>query len=248
MAPIGPHLARRPSGNQSLLAEGFIADYIGPLMQLYKRNQVEEAIFRTLGARDERVKEVRFRMKRLLAADRRMEADPSSDEAETRHYAFFNQEPPGSGNEVMFSGYDAFALLAAVILLEHGFPQSTVARVMRKVRGPFAAAHADILKQDPARLFDQAAILEQAKPGMIAVNNTDPVFLVFVRLTASSVSGPDGGSAVAVCRGIYELTAFIKKHSVPGTGATSFEFAGLMHTLAANLVQTKPIKRGRGAS
>src|SRR6516165_333249 len=112
MAPIGPHLARRPSGNQSLLAEGFIADYIGPLMQLYKRNQVEEAIFRTLGARDERVKEVRFRMKMPLGADRRMEADPSSDEAETRHYAFFNQEPPGSGNEVMFSGYDAFALLA----------------------------------------------------------------------------------------------------------------------------------------
>ena len=248
MAPIGPHLARRPSGNQSLLAEGFIADYIGPLMQLYKRNQVEEAIFRTLGARDERVKEVRFRMKRLLAADRRMEADPSSDEAETRHYAFFNQEPPGSGNEVMFSGYDGFALLAAVILLEHGLPQSTVVGVMRDVRRPFAAAHADILKKDPARLFDAAAIVAQAKPGMIAVNNTDPVFLVFVRLTASSVAGLDGGSAIGVCRGIYELMTFIKKHSVPGTGATFFEFAGLMHSLAANLVQTKPIKRGRGAS
>jgi hypothetical protein len=146
----------------------------------------------------------------------------------------------------MFSGYDGFALLAAVILLEHGLPQSTVVRVMREVRGPFAAAHADILKKDPAKLFDTAEIAAQAKPGMIAVKNTHPVFLVFVRLTASSVAGLDGGSAIGVCRGIYELMTFTKKHSVPGTGATYFEFAGLMHTLAANLVQTKPIKRGRG--
>jgi hypothetical protein len=152
-----------------------------------------------------RVKEVRFRIKRLLAADRRREADPSWGEAENRHYAFFDQEPPGSGNEVMFSGYDAFALLAAVILLEHGLPQSTVVGVIRDVRRPFAAAHADILKKDPARLFDAAAIVAQAKPGMIAVNNTDPVFLVFVRLTASSVAGLHGGSAIGVCRGIYEL-------------------------------------------
>jgi hypothetical protein len=216
-------------------------------MQLYKRNQVEEAIFRALGAHDERIKEVRFRMKRLLAADRRMGADPSSEEAENRHYAFFGQEPPGSGNEVMFSGYEAFALLAAVILLEHGLPQSTVVRVMRKVRGPFAAAHADILKIDPARLFDQAAILAQAKPGMFAVNNTHPVFLVCVRLPASSVSGLDGGSAVGVCRGTDELMVFIKKHSVsvPGTAATYVEVAGWMHTLAANLAQTQPAKRGR---
>jgi hypothetical protein len=40
---------------------------------------------------------------------------------------------------------------------------------MRKVRRPFAAAHADILKKDPARLFDQAAIRARAKQGMIAV-------------------------------------------------------------------------------
>jgi hypothetical protein len=217
-------------------------------MKVYKRNQVEEAILRTLGARDERVKEVRFRLKRLLAADRRMGADPRSGRAAAGRYAFFDQEPPGSGNEVMFSGYDAFALLAAIILLEHGLPQLTVVRVLRELRAPLGAAHAAILKRDPATLFDEAAILAQAKPGMIAVDNTDPVFLVFVRLTASSVSRSDAGTAMAVCRGTEELMAFIKKHSTPGTGATYFELASVMYTMAANLVQTKPIKRGRGAS
>ncbi len=60
---------------------------------------------------------------------------------------------------------------------------------------------------------------------MIYVNNTDPVFLVFVRVTASSVDEDDGGTVVAAnCRGMAKLQSFIKQHSVPGTGATFFEF------------------------
>jgi hypothetical protein len=210
-------------------------------MERYKRNQVEEAIFRTLGARGARLDELKFRIKRLLVTDRRSRRD------EDRHYAFFDQEPPGSGIEVMFSAYDAFALLAAIILLEHGFPQATVVRVMRHVRGQLAAAHAEILKKDPTTLFDFEAIRAQAKPGMIASDNTDPVFLVFVKLTASTVAAQSGGTAIAVCRGHDELIAFIKRHSVPGSGATYFEFVRLMHALAANLLQTRPVKRGRGA-
>jgi hypothetical protein len=77
----------------------------------YKRNQVEEAIFRTLGARDARIDELKFRLKRLLVTDRRLGRDADSDEEGDRHYAFYSQDPPGSGTEVMFSGYEAFALL-----------------------------------------------------------------------------------------------------------------------------------------
>jgi hypothetical protein len=214
----------------------------------YKRNQVEEAIFRTLGARDARVDELKFRLKRLLVTDRRLGRGANSDEEGDRHYAFYSQEPPGSGIEVMFSGYEAFALLAAIMLLEHGLPQAGVVRVMRQVRRRFEAAHAQSLKKDRATLFDQQAILAQAKPGMIATDNTDPVFLVFVRLTDSSVGDQTSCSAVAVCRGHDELGAFLGTHSVPGMGATFFEFVGLMHTLAANLSQTRPVKRGRGAT
>jgi hypothetical protein len=216
-------------------------------MQLYKRNQVEESIFRTLGARDARVDELKFRLKRLLVTDRRLGRDANSDEEGDRHYAFYSQEPPGSGIEVMFSGYEAFALLAAIMLLEHGLPQAGVVRVMRQVRRRFEATHAQSLKKDPSTLFDWQAILAQAKPGMIATNNTDPVFLAFVRLTDSSVGDQKGGAAVAVCRGHAELDAFIKRHSVAGVGTTFFEFVGLMHTLAANLSQTRAIKRGRAA-
>ena len=38
----------------------------------YKRNQVEEAVVRTLGARGARVDELKLKMKRLLVTDRRL--------------------------------------------------------------------------------------------------------------------------------------------------------------------------------
>jgi hypothetical protein len=225
-----------------------IEAYCYPSMRQYKRNQVEEAIFRTLGARDARVDELKFRLKRLLVTDRRLGLDTNSDEDGDRQYAFYSQEPPGSGIEVMFSGYEAFALLAAIILLEHGFPQAAVVRVMRQVRRPFEAAHAQILKKDPTTLFDEQALLAQARPGMIATDNTDPVFLAFVTVRDSSVRDQKGGGPVAVCRGREELGAFLRKHSVPGTGVTFFELVRLMHALAANLLQIRPTKRGRGAT
>jgi len=214
-------------------------------MRHYKRNQVEEAIFRTLGARDARVDELKFRLKRLLVTDRRLGRNANSSEEEDRHYAFYSRDPPGSGTEVMFSGYEAFALLAAVMLLEHGVPQAGVVKVMRQVRGPFEAAHADSLRKDPSRLFDVQAVRAEAKPGMIATDNTDPVFLVFVRLTGSSI---DDAKRVAVCRGRVALATFMKEHSVPGMGATFFEFVALIHELARHLSQIRPAKRGRGAT
>jgi hypothetical protein len=216
-------------------------------MARFKRNQVEEAIFRTLGAQGERVDELRFRIKRLLVTDRNSGCDAHSEEEGDRHYAFFSQEPPGSGTEVKFSGYEAFALLAATMLLEHGLPQAAVVKVMRQVRARLEAAHSQTLKKDRATLFDEQAILSQAKPGMIAVDNADPIFLAFVRLTDSSVGDQKGGGAVEVCRGHEGLGTFLRKHSKPGTGVTFFEFVRLIHGLWGNLLQVPPAKRGRGA-
>ena len=214
----------------------------------YKRNQVEETIFRTLGAQGARIDELKFRLKRLLVTDRRLGRDAHSDEEGDRHYAFYTREPPGSGTEVMFSGYEAFALLAGIMLLEHGLPQAAVVKVMRHVRRPLEAAHAQSLKKDPAELFDWQEILAQAKPGMMAVDNTDPIFLALVRLTDSSVGDRTSGGDAAVCRGLEELGAFFKKHSEPGTGVTIFEFVRRIHGLAGNLLQVRPVKRGRGAT
>jgi hypothetical protein len=216
-------------------------------MQGYKRNQVEEAIFRTLGAQGERIDELRLRLKRLLVTDRRLGRDAESG-AGDRCYAFYSEDQPGSGVEVRYSGYEAFALSAALMLLEHGLPQATVVKVMRQVRQRLEPAHGESLRKDPRKLFDEQAILAQARPGMIAVNNTDPIFLAFMRLTDSSAGDRKVGGPVAVCRGLLELGAFFEKHSEPGVGMTFFELVGQIHNMAWNLRQIRPAKRGRGTT
>ena len=214
-------------------------------MKHFKRNQVEEAIWRTLGAKDARAAELKLRLHRLLVIDRRLGRGKRGRDAGSQ-YAFYTQEPPGSGIEVMFSGFEAFALLLAIMLLEHGIPQATVVSILRQVRGDLETAHAQRLKMDRKVLFDPQAVREMVKPGMIATDNTAPVFLAFVRISGSEVDRKVH-EAITVCRGHDELVAFIAKYSVPGEGTTFFELVGLMWKLADNLAQTRPIKRGRAS-
>ena len=215
-------------------------------MPLFKRNQVEEAILRTLGARDARAAELKLRLHRLLVTDRGLSRGKRGRDRGGGRYAFYRQEPPGSGVEVMFSGYEAFALLVAIMLLEHGIPQATVVSILRQVRRDLETAHAERLKMDRKVLFDPQAVREMVKPGMIATDNTAPVFLAFVRLSGSEVDAKVH-EAITVCRGHEELVAFVAKHSVPGLGATFFELVGLMWKLADNLAQTRPMRRGRAS-
>ena len=133
----------------------------------YKRNQVEEAIVRTLGAEDARVNELKLKMKRLLVTDRRLGRGKRSDVKAGRRYAFYSQKPQGSGVEVMFSGYEAFALLAALIVLEHGIPQAKVVSILQEIRSDFEAAHRDTLQKDPKELFDQQSVRAMARRGYV---------------------------------------------------------------------------------
>jgi hypothetical protein len=208
----------------------------------YKRNQVEEAIVRTLGAEGARIDELKLKMKRLLVTDRRLGRGKRSDDKADHRYAFYSQRPQGSGVEVMFSAYEAFALLAALIVLEHGIPQAKVVSILQEIRSDFEAAHRDTLQRDPTALFDPQSIRAMASPGTFAVNNTAPVFLAFVKL---DIGKGRVHAFIAVCQGQKHLWEFLKDHSVPGSGATHFEFTRLMHTLAGKLSQTQPLKRGR---
>jgi hypothetical protein len=208
----------------------------------YKRNQVEEAVVRTLGAEGARVRELKLKMKRLLVTDRRLGRGKRSDDKADHRYAFYSQRPQGSGVEVMFSGYEAFALLAALIVLEHGLPQAKVVGILREVRSDFEAAHRDTLQKDPKELFDPQLVRSMARAGLLAVDNTAPVFLAFVKL---DIGKGRVHAFIAVCRGLAGLGEFLRVHSIPGSGATHFEFTRLIHTLAGNLSQTRPIQRGR---
>ena len=93
-------------------------------------------------------------------------------------YAFFSQDAAGSGIEVRFQEYEAFALLIGWRFLKHGFPQQKAVLALRRVRHPLEQEHARIMQLDPKAIFDQQQIRDAARPGQLYLNNTAPVFLV----------------------------------------------------------------------
>ncbi|HEY1746351.1 MAG TPA: hypothetical protein VGG11_06265, partial [Xanthobacteraceae bacterium] len=122
----------------------------------YKRNQIEEALSRYFEeSASQPGTELLTRVKRLLDTDRTLGRNKQSTNSELANYAFYSDDSPGKGIEVEFSGYEAFALLSGLQLLEHGWPQSFVVGVLRRLRPQLEHQHARILRQDPAKLFDE---------------------------------------------------------------------------------------------
>ena len=92
----------------------------------FKRNQVEAAISRVVEPGSAKPSsELRTRMKRLRETDRalgRIENKRSADRARG-YFAFYSEDAPGRGVEIWFSGYEAFALLTGLRLMQHGWPR-----------------------------------------------------------------------------------------------------------------------------
>jgi hypothetical protein len=217
-------------------------------MPEYKRNQVEEAISSVLEPRStEPTTELRTRLKRLLETDRALGRVLRSADPERANYAFYSADPPGSGVEVWFSAYEAFALLNGLNLMRHGWPQGFAVSVMRRVRPELEKQYARILKQDPKSLFDQEAIRRNAREGDMAFNNIDPVLLTIVSKSGVSLTDQQEPLACAVCRGPTEATRFAWKASGGAGGWTMFDVVGVAHSLAESLSHTEPRSRGRGS-
>jgi len=211
----------------------------------YKRNQIEEAIARIFDPNCEQPpSELRTRIKRLLELDRSIVRRLGSKEAEEANFGFFSEEAPGTGADILFSEYEAFALLNGLRIMEHGWPQGFAVSIMRRVRPDLEREHARILRQHPDKLFDQQAIRARARPGDIAVDNVDPVFLT---VASKAQRAPDDGQTAplsAVCHGMERVSKFIRH--VGASSVTMFEVATLAHRLRQELMKTEPRRRGRG--
>jgi hypothetical protein len=129
----------------------------------YKRNQIEEAIAHIVAPNcEEPPSELRTRIKRLLELDRSISRKVRSKDPED--FAFFSEEAPGTGADILFSEYEAFALLNGLRIMNHGWPQSFAVSIMRRVRVDLESEHARILRQKPDKLFDWEAIRSRASP------------------------------------------------------------------------------------
>jgi cytochrome c553 len=218
-----------------------------PFAMLYKRNQIEEAIARVFAPnRQKPLLELRTRIKRLLDLDRSIGRKPRSKDTEDANFGFFSEEPPGTGADITFSEYEAFALLNGMLILEHGWPQSFAVSIMRRARLDLEREHARILRQDPAKLFDPQAIRAQARPGYIEVTNTDPVFLTLASKAQHASDDTQAAPLCAVCHGREKVAEFTR--AVGASSLTLFEVVTLAHKLHQELVETEPKPRGRASS
>jgi hypothetical protein len=210
----------------------------------YKRNQIEEAVARIFAPKSkEPPSDLRTRIKRLLDLDRVVGRKPHSKDPGEANFGFFSQEAPGTGSDIRFSEYEAFALLNGLRIMGHGWPQSFAVAIMRRVRPDLEREHARILRQDPDKLFDREAIRASASPGAIAVDNTDPVFLT---LASKEERAPDAAQTPpfsAMCRGQEKVLEFSR--AMRASSVTMFEVVTLAHRLHQELLKAEPRRRGR---
>src|SRR5262245_61960871 len=144
----------------------------------YKRNQIEEAIARIFDPNCRTPSsELRTRIKRLLELDRSKGRKVRSKDPEKGNFAFFSDEAPGTGVDISFSEYEAFALINGLRIMNHRWPQGFAVSIMRRVRRDLEREHARILRQDPNKLFDWEVIRAKGEEGKMLADNTDPVYL-----------------------------------------------------------------------
>ena len=183
-------------------------------------------------------------MKRVLETDRALGRSKRSVDPARANFAVYSEDAPGRGVEIWFSDYEAFALLVALRLMQHGWPQGFAVAVLRHVRPELERHHHQVLGEDPALLFDQQRIIREAKAGDPYVGNTNPLFLVIISRQPQTRSGP---VSAAVCRGRAALWEFARAEVAVGEGWTTFELVNSAHALSQELAKTKPSKRGRAS-
>jgi hypothetical protein len=213
-------------------------------MPTFKRNQVEGAIARAIDPTAEKPSaDLLNRLKRLLDTDRSLGRSAKSPDPEMATYAFFSQDAAGSGIEVRFQEYEAFALLTGWRFLDHGFPQQKAVLTLRHMRPLLEQEHARIMQLGPKDLFDQDRIRATAQPGQLYVNNTAPVFLVICS-SQEDIPKTDERSiqSVTICRTEANLMRLIKSHFGLNT---ILELVGPAHLLHECLLITQPTLRGR---
>jgi hypothetical protein len=213
-------------------------------VKTFKRNQIEEASAALSGERANKPSAaLRTRIKRLLDTDRNLGRNARSKNPEENQYAFYSDDAPGKGVEILFSEYEAFAVHLGLRLLAHGWPQTFVVSVLRRERPALEVEHRRILTQNPSELFDKEELLRNAQPGDLVFNNIDPVFLVIVSPTMS-VHDDLRQLSTATCHGLKQVGVFQKKMNA--ISASFFELVGSVHALHEALSRSKPRKRGRG--
>jgi hypothetical protein len=208
-------------------------------MSHYKRNQVEEAISRTIGEKSAKPSSgLRTRLKRLLDLDRSLKG-ARSEGSGGANYAFYSSDAPGKGGEVLFSNYDAFALLTGLRMLNHGWPQNFVVTTLRSIRTELKARHSSALK-----MRSNMSTSEPRAGDLAGANPASPFLLIVSDDRTASPPNDQGPYAMIFAN---QEDAFRFQMQAVGRSCSWFELEAAAKALKANLARALPRSRGRSA-
>jgi hypothetical protein len=220
----------------------------------YKRDQIERAI--AIASRiipqhePTRFTALKVELKRLLDRDRRQEQETPRGRPVRR--AFHSEAPPGRGIDVMYSGYEAFALLIALRLMRGGLPQARAVDVLHDLRAPLAGCHYEMLQIPlpqlrPDRDDDKRDLL--VRDGLLVDDASKMVYLVALageRAEAFDLPSPaDKPVSGNICRSVRELHERVVGASHEGHALIVVELVNAAHQLAYHLDRIEPRARGR---
>lgn len=221
----------------------------------YKRDQIEQAIGIVSGnIRPRQMPEpfdrLKIELKRLLDRDRK-QARETPKGALVRQ-AFHSGPPPGRGIDVIYTGYEAFALLIALRLMRGGLPQSTAVKFLRDLRDPLAGFHYETMQHSPQKLrpdIEHNKRLELIRDGFIVEKFDQMVYLVALagaRAEGFDIPSPSKAPFSGnICRTIEQLRERMKWASHEGCPLIVVELVNAAHQLNHHLDRIPARSRGR---
>lgn len=220
----------------------------------YKRDQIDQAIAIASGISPQhepkRFAALKVELKRLLDRDRRQEQETPRGRPIRR--AFHDGPPPGRGIDVMYSGYEAFALLVALRLMRGGLTQARAVNFLRDLRVLLAGSHYEILQTSRAQLRpyeDDDERSRLVRDGFLVDDADKMVYLVALageKAEAFDLPSPaDKPVSGNICRTVRELQDRLVGASHEGHALIVVELVNAAHQLAHYLDRIEPRARGR---
>lgn len=228
---------------------------------MYKRNQINEVLVWAIRATHSRLDDgaILLRVKRLLDNDRKNKPLPGGTTPPV--YAFFDDDAAGSGRDVTFSAYSAFALLIAFRLMSCGLTQGRAVFALRYFRESLEREHQRISKIDITPLLNaKGTVIASANAvgreqliakGNVVERSDDMVFfcihadLEAVGLVTRTIVDNDGPRPDNICRGRKQHDQRLALDAYMNSPTLSIELMNPFIQISHLLASTEPTRRGR---
>ncbi|MCC7045987.1 MAG: hypothetical protein IT562_04675 [Alphaproteobacteria bacterium] len=216
----------------------------------YKRNQIEEALWKVFAAGrvgGDAPRVFATRIKRLLELDRAPQPPSAGD------YAFHDDPPRGLGVDTAFSELNVFCLAIGLDLLDIGFKQQEVVFLLKHIRPELEKQHRKILHSPPA---PRQLIPAEDRPDCPAyMKGTIKIADCRVFLSINKVEITELYPRHDPCtplifaprfiRGIEALRNELQRMNYDYRRTLVLEIAELAVQIGKELAETEPTRRGR---